>query len=124
MHYKPKYLLFIFLCFSLIGIAKSKDNFINEIKIVGNQRIDKPTILAYMGINQNSSIKISRDDLNEVFKTLFSTDLFSDILFSVKERSLIIKVKENPIINRVALEGNKRLKDDDILPEILFRVIN
>ena len=99
MHYKPKYLLFIFLCFSLIGIAKSKDNFINEIKIVGNQRIDKPTILAYMGINQNSSIKISRDDLNEVFKTLFSTDLFSDILFSVKERSLIIKVKDILIYN-------------------------
>ena len=121
MHYKLKYLLFIFLCFGLIGIANSKDNLINEIKIVGNQRIDKPTILAYMGINQNSSIKISRDDLNEVFKTLFSTDLFSDILFSVKGRSLIIKVKENPIINRVALEGNKRLKDDDILPEIFLK---
>ena len=35
---------------------------------------------------------------------------------------MIILVKENPIVNRIALEGNKRLEDDDILPEISIKV--
>ena len=35
---------------------------------------------------------------------------------------MIILVKENPIVNRIALEGNKRLEDDDVLPEISIKV--
>jgi outer membrane protein insertion porin family len=31
---------------------------------------------------------------------------------------LVINVRENPVINRIILEGNKKLKDDKILPEI------
>ena len=32
--------------------------------------------------------------------------------------NLVIAVRENPVINRIILEGNKRLKDDKITPEI------
>ena len=55
-----------------------------------------------------------------MFKDLFATELFSDISFEFKNNSLFIKVIENPIINRLALEGNKRLEDDDILSEIFL----
>ena len=44
-----------------------------------------------------------------MFKDLFSTELFSEIKFILNEDKLKILVEENPIINRIALEGNKRL---------------
>ena len=44
--------------------------------------------------------------------------MFSEIKFEIESSKLIIIVTENPIINRIALEGNKRLEDEDILPEI------
>ena len=55
------------------------------------------------------------------FKDLFATELFSDINFEYKDDALYINVIENPIINRIALEGNKRIDDNDILPEILLK---
>ena len=66
--------------------------------------------------------KISKGDLNSLFKDLFATELFSNIRFVHDENKLNILVKENPIVNRIALEGNKRLDDDDILPEISIKV--
>jgi hypothetical protein len=32
--------------------------------------------------------------------------------------NLVVTVRENPVINRIVLEGNKRIKNDKILPEI------
>ena len=111
-------LLFLFFSFFLCTTVYSKDTLI--INIEGNQRIDNATIKSYLNLdNNNNDINIS--DLNIVFKELFSTELFSEITFNLQNNILDIKVKENPIINRVALEGNKRIKDDDILPEILLK---
>ena len=91
---------------------------INKIFIKGNQRIDSSTILSYLNIKKNK--EISEEDLNAIFKDLFATELFSDISFEFKNDSLFIKVVENPIINRIALEGNKRIDDEDILSEIFL----
>ena len=45
--------------------------------------------------------------------------LFADATITGTETgSLVINVRENPVINRIILEGNKRLKDDKINPEI------
>jgi outer membrane protein insertion porin family len=32
--------------------------------------------------------------------------------------AIVIQVRENPVINRIVIEGNKRIKDDKIQPEI------
>ena len=94
-------------------------NSINKIVIKGNQRIETSTILSYLNIKKNK--EISEENLNAIFKDLFATELFSDISFDFKNNSLFIKVVENPIINRIALEGNKRIDDDDILSEIFLK---
>ena len=109
--------LFIFLNFFLCVLVQSKN--IKDINIKGNQRIDNATILSYLNLDKKKDIEIF--DLNLVFKDLFATGLFSQIKFSLDKDILVIMVKENPIINRIALEGNKRVKDDDILPEILLK---
>ena len=113
-----KYFLVIFtILFFSFKCAFS--NSINKIVIKGNQRIESSTILSYLNIKKNK--EISEEDLNAVFKDLFATELFSDISFDFKNNSLFIKVVENPIINRIALEGNKRIEDDDILSEIFLK---
>jgi outer membrane protein insertion porin family len=53
-----------------------------------------------------------------VLKDLFATELFSDVQVRNKAGAVTIQVKENPVVNRIILEGNKRLKEDKILPEI------
>src|SRR3546814_8960719 len=51
-------------------------------------------------------------------KDLFATELFSDVQIRDDQGNLTIEIKENPVINRIVLEGNKRLKDEKIQPEI------
>ncbi len=118
MFYKLRFLLIIFLLFVLSNLSWSQ--LINKIDIEGNIRLDDRTIFSYLNITKDS--RISKGDLNTMFKDLFSTELFSEIKFIIDEDKLKILVKENPIINRIALEGNKRVKDDDIFPEISLKV--
>ena len=118
MFYKLRTLLIIFLLITLSKFSFSQ--VINKIDIEGNIRLDDRTIFSYLNITKNS--KILKNDLNTMFKDLFSTELFSEIKFMLNEDKLKIVVEENPIINRIALEGNKRLSDDDIFPEIAIKV--
>ena len=112
-----RFFFLILLFFSLIIYSKHLlSEIIKSIKINGNQRIDNETILSYVKITPNKDIHIM--DLNIAFKDLFATDLFSEIKFEISNNVLLIDVKENPIINRIALEGNKRIKDEDVFPEI------
>ena len=57
--------------------------------------------------------------LDQALKDLYATQLFADVTITGAETGdLVINVRENPVINRIILEGNKRLKDDKITPEI------
>ena len=109
-----KFFVIIFVFINLISLSFSE--VINKIDIKGNLRLDDNTIFSYINLNENS--QILKSDLNTLFKDLFATEMFSEIKFEIESSKLIIIVTENPIINRIALEGNKRLEDEDILPEI------
>ena len=93
--------------------AQSDGVVINQIDVVGAQRIDPETILAYTPINVGDTV--SSSDLNNVLSSLFSTNLFNDVNLEVDENKLIITVDENPIINRIAIEGNDVLSDERLL---------
>ncbi len=115
MYYFIKFLFLINLL--LISISYGKN--IKNIEIIGNQRIDKETIFTYLNFSKNKIIR--EEDLNILFKDLFATNLFSEIVFKLEDNTLLIEVTENPIVNRIALEGNKYLKDDEIIPEIYLK---
>src|SRR5690606_7015576 len=53
-------------------------------------------------------------DVDESLKTLYATGLFEDVSISQQGGSLVITVKENPIIQRVSFEGNRRLSDQTL----------
>jgi outer membrane protein insertion porin family len=90
---------------------------IRSIAVRGNQRLEPETIRAYANLSPGQSY--TAETLDQALKDLYATQLFADVTISGGETGdLVIAVKENPVINRIILEGNKRLKDDKITPEI------
>ncbi len=89
---------------------------IRSITVTGNQRLESQTILSYLRLRVGQSY--DRATLDQALKDLASTELFRDFQISDDQGALTIQVTENPVINRVILEGNRRLKEDKIRPEI------
>jgi outer membrane protein insertion porin family len=89
---------------------------IQSIAVVGAQRLEADTIRSYIKLRVGQPYSQAVGD--QALKDLFATELFSDVKVSNKAGAVTIEVKENPVINRIILEGNKRLKEDKILPEI------
>ena len=74
------------------------------------------TIHSYIQIRPGQPYSQALAD--QALKDLYATELFSDVQVRNDGGVVVIEVKENPVINRIILEGNKRLKDDKINPEI------
>jgi outer membrane protein insertion porin family len=51
-------------------------------------------------------------------KELYATGLFQDVRISRPGGRLVVTVVENPVINRVAFEGNKKVKDEQLNIEL------
>ncbi len=89
---------------------------IRSITVTGNQRLEAQTILSYLRLRVGQDY--NRSTLDQALKDLAATELFKDFQISDDNGALTIQVAENPVINRVILEGNKRLKEDKVRPEI------
>jgi len=90
---------------------------IRSIIVHGSQRLEPETIRAYANLTPGQTYTAST--LDQALKDLYATQLFADVTIGGADTgNLVITVRENPVINRIILEGNKRLKDDKILPEI------
>lgn len=89
---------------------------VRSITVTGNQRLEAQTILSYLRLRVGQTY--NRATLDQALKDLAATELFKDFQISDDNGALTIQVAENPVINRVILEGNKRLKEDKIRPEI------
>jgi len=92
------------------GAAKAQQYRFSSIDVVGNLRIESSTIRSYAGISTAQSLSAS--DLNAAYQSIASSGLFEEVEIVPNGARLVIKVKEFPTINRVAFEGNSRLKDE------------
>ncbi|MPT48105.1 MAG: outer membrane protein assembly factor BamA [Sphingobium sp.] len=89
---------------------------IKSMQVTGQQRLEPETILSYTKLRVGGSY--TRETLDTALRDLYETELFADVQIRDDQGVLTIAVKENPVINRIVLEGNKRLKEDKIRPEI------
>jgi len=92
---------------------------ITAIRVVGNQRIEEGTIRSYMLVQPGDGFESER--LDRSLKALFATGLFADVQLRREGSALVVAISENPIVNRIALEGNKRVTDDQLRPELQLR---
>ena len=81
------------------------------ISVEGNRRVEADTIRTYFRGG-------SAQDIDEALKSLYATGLFSDVRINHSGNRLIVTVVENPVINRVAFEGNKKAKDEQLKTEV------
>ena len=78
---------------------------INKVEIEGNNRISNSNIILFGKINLNEDH--DNNKINRILKNLYETDFFKEINISIKKNILIIKVKENPIIQSIEITGVK-----------------
>lgn len=96
--------------------AAPRANTIRTITVVGAERLEPTTILSYVRLRVGQEYTAAAAD--EAIKDLGATELFANSSIRNDNGNVVITVTENPVINRIVLEGNKRLKNDKIVPEI------
>ncbi len=102
---------------NVVSAPAPAERIIRSIAVRGNQRLEPETIRAYANLSPGQTY--TAELLDQALKDLYATQLFADVTISGGETGdLVIAVRENPVINRIILEGNKRLKSDKINPEI------
>ena len=89
---------------------------IRSIAVAGAQRLEPATIVSYIQMRPGQVYTAALAD--QALKDLAATELFADYRIENNNGNVLITIVENPVINRIVLEGNRRLKDDKILPEI------
>ncbi len=107
-----------------IGIAATGQVFaqadaIREVRVEGNQRIDIETVESYMTVGVGDPF--DRSEIDQSLKKLFRSGLFSDVSIRRDGDALLVVVVENPVINRLAFEGNKRIEDATLEAEVQLR---
>ncbi|WP_294123764.1 outer membrane protein assembly factor BamA [Sphingomonas sp.] len=90
---------------------------IRSIRVVGSERLEPETVRSYSNLFPGQDY--TAETLDQALKDLYATELFADVVITGADTgTLVITVRENPVINRIVLEGNKRIKSDKIQPEI------
>ena len=92
---------------------------VQTIIIEGTQRIEPDTVKSYLLIREGDSFDPARVDRS--LKSLFATGLFADVTLRRQGKNLIVSVVENPIINRIAFEGNSKIDNSDLEVETSLR---
>jgi outer membrane protein insertion porin family len=88
----------------------------NSIVVQGNRRVEADTVRSYFKAGPGGQLGPAQID--DGIKSLYATGLFSDVRIEHSGGRLVINVVENPVINRVAFEGNKKAKDDQLKAEV------
>ena len=101
-------------CVSTAGYAVAQTA--SSIVVEGNRRVESDTIRSYFRLRPGERLDAAKVD--EGIKALIATGLFSDARPTWSGGRVIITVVENQVISRVAFEGNKRVKDEQLLGEI------
>jgi outer membrane protein insertion porin family len=89
---------------------------LSSISVEGNRRVELDTVRSYF--KPDASGRLDQASIDDALKALIETGLFQDVRINRVGNGLVVSVIENPVINRVAFEGNKKVKDDQLKSEI------
>jgi outer membrane protein insertion porin family len=87
-----------------------------SISVEGNRRVEVETIRSYFKPGPGG--RLDQGSIDDGLKALIETGLFQDVKINQGGGRLVVTVVENPVIGRVAFEGNKKVKDDQLTAEI------
>ncbi|KAB2882030.1 MAG: outer membrane protein assembly factor BamA [Pseudorhodoplanes sp.] len=90
-----------------------------NVVVEGNRRVEVDTIRSYFRPGPGG--RFDAATIDQGLKGLYATGLFQDVRIRQAGGRLIVTVIENPVINRIAFEGNKRVKDEQLTLEVQSR---
>jgi len=107
-----------------VGMIHSTEAFaqgavVRDIRVVGNKRIEPETVRNYLTFTPGQRYDSFKAD--ESLRALFATGLFQDVRINLEGSVVVISVVENPLINRVAFEGNTEVKSDTLTQEVQLK---
>jgi outer membrane protein insertion porin family len=88
----------------------------SNIEVQGNRRVEAATIRSYFKPGPGG--RLGAFEIDEAYKALYGTGLFQDVNIRQAGGRIVVTVVENPVINRIQFEGNRRVRDDQLKPEI------
>jgi len=101
------------------GGLPASGGIVRDIRVEGAQRIEPATVQSYMVIQPGD--RFDAENMDRSIKTLYATGLFADVWLRREGDTLIVTVRENPIVNRVAFEGNRAVGDEVLRGDIQTR---
>jgi outer membrane protein insertion porin family len=109
-----------------LGLSASLGDFsahaqgvIQNIQVEGNKRVEPETVRSYLTFSVGDTYDPAQID--ESLKALFATGLFQDVRIRREGAAIVIVIVENPIVSRVAFEGNKEIEDDTLASEVQLK---
>ena len=102
-----------FLLVSTISALISADMVVEDIRILGLQRVSLGSVLDTIPVTIGD--RISSRDYQRVIRTLFATGQFDDVELSSEGNVLYISVEERPTISSIKIDGNSAIKTEDLL---------
>jgi len=87
-----------------------------SIAVEGNRRVEADTIRSYFKPGPRGALDAG--SIDDGLKALIETGLFQDVKINRAGGRLVVTVVENPVIGRIAFEGNKKVKDEQLTAEI------
>ncbi|MDX7952001.1 outer membrane protein assembly factor BamA [Lichenihabitans sp. Uapishka_5] len=97
--------VFLICCTAWIGSAGFASA--EAITVEGNSRVDTATIQSYFTGSTADGVKALKD-----------TGMFSSVTTRQGPGGLVVRVAENTVINRVAFEGNSKVKSEQLTVEV------
>jgi outer membrane protein insertion porin family len=109
--------LFGFVAISIgtadVSVAQSAQT---RIDVEGNRRVEADTIRSYFRVGGTE--RLDSATVDAALKSLYATGLFQDVRITPGNGRILVSVVENPVINRVAFEGNHKAKDEQLSSEV------
>ncbi len=110
---------FFFIATSLTllpHVAEAQSYTFNSILVEGNRRIETSTIIARTGIERGKTVTAGQ--LNDAYQRLLDSGVFETVELTPRGGTLVVTVQEYPTINKISVEGNRRVKDNVLLEAI------
>lgn len=86
--------------------------FQDSIAVEGNRRVEADTIRSYFHAASDGRLDEAARDA--ALKELFATGLFEKVSIDRAGERIVVHVTEAPVIDHVAFEGNRKVKDPDL----------
>jgi len=86
--------------------APQPERLIRSLRVEGSQRVESDTVLSYTKLRVGQPF--TNETLDQAIKDMLASDLLADVTIEgAATGDIVIRIRENPVINRVVLEGNK-----------------